>query len=238
MSKVTFLSILGVALFGATIPLNSGTARADNDSGVEVTVTNLTRGQIISPVVVASHRARFEPLFVPGERASAELAAVAEDADLDPLIAALTGDSDVLDVQVLFGPAGPMTPIMPGKSASIVIDVDKKFRFLSMAGMLVTTNDAFFALRGARIPSKGSRTFRSPAYDAGSEANTEDCAHIPGPPCGNGGVRVLDGAEGYVHIHAGIHGIADPDPLGYLDPAAHDWRNPVAEITIKRLSDD
>lgn len=229
MSKVTFLSILGVALFGATIPLNSGTARADNDSGVEVTVTNLTRGQIISPVVVASHRARFEPLFVAGEPASVELAAVAEDADLDLLIAELTGDSDVLDVQVLFGPAGP---IMPGESASIVIDVQGNFRFLSMAGMLVTTNDAFFALRGAHIPSKGSRTFRSPAYDAGSEANTELCAHIPGPPCGSGGVSVPAGAEGYVHIHAGIHGTGD------LIPAMHDWRNPVAEITLRRLSDD
>ncbi|NIQ26037.1 MAG: hypothetical protein GTN88_05745, partial [Gammaproteobacteria bacterium] len=54
MPKVTFLSILGVALFGAAISFDLRTARADDDSTVEVTVTNLTRGQIISPVVVAS----------------------------------------------------------------------------------------------------------------------------------------------------------------------------------------
>ncbi len=113
-----------------------------------------------------------------------------------------------------------------------MVDVQGGFRFLSMAGMLVTTNDAFFALRGARVPAHGIRTFRSPAYDAGSEANNEDCAFIPGPPCMNPNVRATENAEGYVHIHAGIHGIAD------LDPAEHDWRNPVAEITLRRLSDD
>ena len=229
MPKVTFLSILGVALFGAAISMDLRTARADDDSGVVVTVTNLTRGQIISPVVVASHRAGFEPLFVPGEPASAELAAVAEDAVLDPLIAALSGDPKVLDVQTITGELGP---ILPGKSASMEVDVRGGFRFLSMAGMLVTTNDAFIALRGVRVPAHGSRTFRSPAYDAGSEANTEDCAHIPGPPCGNPLVPVPDGAEGYVHIHAGIHGI------GSLTTSEHDWRNPVAEITIRRISDD
>ncbi len=229
MPKVTFLSILGVALFGTAISVDLRSARADEDSKVEVTVTNLTRGQIISPVVVASHRARFEPFFQLGAPASYELAMVAEDAILDPLITALSGDPKVLDVEILAHMGGP---IPPGVTASVIVDIQGSFRHISMAGMLVTTNDAFFALRGARVPSKGSRTYRSPAYDAGSEANTEACAHIPGPPCDNPLVRVTDGAEGYVHIHAGIHGIAD------LDPEAHDWRNPVAEITLRRLSDD
>jgi hypothetical protein len=34
--------------------------------------------------------------------------------------------------------------------------------------------------------------------------------------------------EGFVHVHSGIHGGAD------LDPAMHDWRNPVALVTITR----
>ncbi len=229
MLRAAYFSILGFALFGATVSLSSGTALADEDSRVEVTVTNLTRGQIISPVVIASHRAEFKPLFQTGAAASPELAAVAEDAILEPLIADLTGDPDVLDVQTIFGDLGP---IMPGESASVVVDVRGPFRFLSMVGMLVTTNDAFFAVRGTPVPARGTRTHRSPAYDAGSEANTEKCKHIPGPPCGKPGVRVTKGAEGYVHIHAGIHGIRD------LVPSTHDWRNPVAEITVTRLSED
>jgi hypothetical protein len=38
--------------------------------------------------------------------------------------------------------------------------------------------------------------------------------------------------EGYVHIHTGIHGIGD-----LLTAAMYDWRNPVAEITIRRTKD-
>jgi hypothetical protein len=37
------------------------------------------------------------------------------------------------------------------------------------------------------------------------------------------------GEEGYVHIHAGIHGVGD------LEPGMRDWRNPVARITIRRV---
>ena len=42
-------------------------------------------------------------------------------------------------------------------------------------------------------------------------------------------VRVEDTAEGYAHVHAGVHGIDD------LVPSMHDWRNPTAYVTIKRI---
>ena len=70
----------------------------------------------------------------------------------------------------------------------------------------------------------------SEAYDAGSEMNSEDCAFIPGPPCGDVNHNPA-AAEGYVHIHAGIHGISG----GTLNPAQLDWRNPVALVEIKRM---
>ena len=104
-------------------------------------------------------------------------------------------------------------------------------RYLSVAGMLVITNDAFFAVRGARLPKNGSASHRAVAYDAGSEGNTESCAHIPGPPCGNPGMRETASAEGFVHVHSGVHGGGD------LDPAASDWRNPVAMIQVQRIQD-
>jgi len=43
----------------------------------------------------------------------------------------------------------------------------------------------------------------------------------------------MDDGEGYIHIHAGIHGAG----TGTLDPATYDWRNPVVEITITRIGD-
>ena len=62
----------------------------------------------------------------------------------------------------------------------------------------------------------------------------ELCASIPGPnfvECGGngGGGAPAGGEEGFVHIHAGMHGI------GNFKAADRDWRNPVAQITVRRL---
>jgi len=105
---------------------------------------------------------------------------------------------------------------------------------VSLVGMLVTTNDAMYAARGGRVPDAGSLTTYSVAYDAGTEGNNENCRAIPGPPCFSERVRSTPEAEGFVHIHAGVHGIGPAFPDG-LDPAQHDWRNPLAKITIERL---
>jgi hypothetical protein len=85
--------------------------------------------------------------------------------------------------------------------------------------MLVSSNDAFFAVRGLSARSKGDRIVDARACDAGSEANSEQCEFIPDPPCVGGGVHDdTTDAEGYVYIHSGIHGI------GGLDRAVRDWR--------------
>jgi hypothetical protein len=71
----------------------------------------------------------------------------------------------------------------------------------------------------------------APAYDAGSEGNNEDCGFVPGPACpaASGNMRDVAGAEGFAHVHNGVHGIVD------LEPSAHEWRNPVAHVTVKRI---
>ena len=228
MTPNVIRGLMGLVLAVAVIAGWSGAASAGGaGNSFEVTVTNLTRGQIISPAVVVSHSAGLSPLFTLGTAASDELAMVAEDAASGQLVNMLTADPEVMAVDTIFGAGGP---IMPGESASVVLDASGRFRHFSVVGMLVTTNDAFFALNGVPGPQRGAEIHYSPAYDAGSESNNEDCDFIPGPPCENGGVRDTAGAEGYVHIHAGIHGIGD------LIPAVHDWHNPVAKITIRRLN--
>ncbi len=229
MKKKTWIAIGAAAVAAAIVGGRLRDAAAHRPPPpilFEVTVTNITRGQVLSPPVVATHSARLEPLFVEGEPASSELAAIAEDAVNDGLIERLDADPAVKSVGVIKTEGGP---IPPGKSASIVIEADRMARFVSLVGMLVTTNDAFFALKGVEGPAYGTETYFSPAYDAGTEENNEKCEFIPGPPCGKAGVRAVEGAEGYVHIHAGIHGEGD------LVPAQHDWRNPVAEVTIRRV---
>lgn len=185
----------------------------------EVTITNLTKGQILSPPVVYSHTWGAD-VFTPGNPASPELAGLAEDADSEPLLALLTADPRVHDVAIADG------VVMPGQSTTISIVIRGHARFISSLGMLVTSNDAFFAARKYAPHKWGS--YYAQAWDAGSEVNTQDCAHIPGPPCGNGGVRVEDGAEGYVYPHAGIQ------DRGSLSSQEHDWQNPVALIKVRR----
>lgn len=207
-------------------------AAAEGSTRYEVTVTNLTpgngpaSGQILNGLVLATHNDDIR-LFTLGQPADAGLAALAEDADTTVLVPALLASPDVKDVQT-----NPDDPILPGDSASVIVEADKKHRLLSLAAMLVTTNDAFAGLNGVRLPKKGQAEFFAVAYDAGSEANTENCSDIPGPPCGNPFSRVPAGAEGYVSIHSGIHGIGSPLEIF---PEERDWRNPVAWITVRAL---
>jgi hypothetical protein len=221
MKRSVFFPLAGFALLGALIAGYAGDVTADSGPILEVTVTNVTKGQIFSPFIVAAHTNGLPPLFELGKPASEHLASVAEDAILGPLKSLFESSPQVKDVQVAGG------PVPPGESVSVMVSAQGGF--VTLVGMAVTTNDAFYALNGVRAPRFGSRTFSSPAYDAGSERNSEDCMYIPGPPCFNAEAHDPAEAEGYVYIHSGIHGI------GSLSSDEYDWQNPVAKITIKRV---
>lgn len=203
-------------------------AMASAQPRFEVTVTNLTRGQRFTPILVASHKEGVK-LFTLGSSASPELAILAEEGNTAPLKALLAGIPEVKDVTDSGG------LLDPGQSVTITVETGGGFNHVSVAAMLIPTNDGFFALNDVEGPrGNQSETHRSPTYDAGSEVNDELCASIPGPffaECGGpgGGAQVIGGEEGYVHIHAGIHGIGD------LTASERDWRNPVALITIRRI---
>lgn len=219
------------ATLASALVLLANTANADNSyhSGqrtYEVTITNITKGQVFSPPVLVTHK-KSVALFEAGVTASSELAAVAEDGNGAPL-------ADLLNTLPRVGMVvASAAPIVPGGSAIYEIQSSRRFNVISSVGMLVNTNDAFFAIDSKNLPTRRGQTksFIARAYDAGSEGNNEDCAFIPGPACamGSGNARDVDGAENYVHIHNGVHGIAD------LSPAAYDWRNPVARVTVKRV---
>ncbi len=187
-----------------------------------VTFTNLTANQIISPPILVSHHFSTR-LFTPGKAASTELAAVAEDADATGLLIALAADPEVQGFTIAPG------PLLPGQSVTLEVHAGGRWDRLSAIGMLVTTNDAFFGLNNYILnPAKRVQDAQGIAYDAGTEANTEDCANIPGPPCGNPFVRVTDGAEGFVHVHRGLHGV------GTIDAPSLAWDNPVVGLKIVR----
>jgi Spondin_N len=238
--------VLGIFIFLAVTVLMTMSAFAAefrNKGEYEVTVTNLTRGQRFTPILVATHKESVR-LFELGSPASAQLRTLAEEGDTGPLAALLASMPEVKDVVTSTPPPPASNLIDPGESITLTVETSEAFDHVSVAAMLIPTNDGFFALNGVAGPNSELTLF-SPAYDAGTERNDESCGSIPGPgfiecitpanPDGNGGGAMVDEGEGYVHIHAGIHGVGGELPTSNLNPSLRDWRNPVAKITIRRI---
>ena len=213
MRKSLTGSILLAGILAATLGM-SLSAQAET---LRVKITNLTQSQIFSPPIVIAHPGKFS-VFKFGEPASDALATLAETGNPGDLATEVTGLG--ADVAVHAG------MIMPGDVGIVDIVTTGPNRRISVLAMLVSTNDAFFAIDGVKPVGRFSK-FVATAYDSGSEADNEDCDFVPGPPCG-GMLRDTATAEGFVHVHSGIHGIAD------LDAASLDWDNPVALVQIIR----
>jgi hypothetical protein len=96
--------------------------------------------------------------------------------------ARLPSDDDVADV--VEAPGGSLVPAstpgdaMFGQSTTFRIEADRGARFLSLASMLICTNDGFMGVNALKLPSKAgdSVTVETAGYDAGTELNTEDFA--------------------------------------------------------------
>jgi hypothetical protein len=209
----------------------------------DVTFTDLTSGQPLTPAVAATHRGKNE-LFRVGRTASFGLKEIAENGNNAPLLTRLNADDDVSEA--VEAPGGPLVPAgspgdaMFGQSTTFSIGAERGARFLSLAAMLICTNDGFTGVNALALPSQvgDSVTVETLGYDAGSELNTEDFADIV-PPCqgligvtsgepGTGSSNPALAEGGVIHHHAGILGSAD------LVPAIHGWDTgaPVARITV------
>ncbi len=196
-------------------------ADARANSHYEVTITNLSHGTLFTPALLVSH-AKGINIFTEGEPASAELKQLAEGGATQPLQDAIYATGKAYD-------AVSSGPILPGKSVTLQVQANRGAHYLTLASMLLPTNDGFIALDGVEGPEAGdTAVIYLPAYDAGSEVNDELCSHIPGPHCGGEGYSNTEG-EGFVHIHSGIHGQGD------LSASDYDWNNPVAKVTITRM---
>lgn len=214
------------ALLLASVCALSTQAHADQFT-YKVSVTNLTRGQSFTPILLATHKPGLK-IFRLGRPASDELATLAESGNTEPLSLALKATGKTAQVKT----AADL--LEPGATRTIRIKASNKARFLSLAAMLIPTNDAFVSVNAIRLPvGKAGIEHYASAYDAGSEPNDEQCANIPGPVCNGTGPSPDEGGEGYVHIHAGIHGHGDD--IVELNAAARDWRNPVALVKIIRV---
>ena len=219
--------MLKLSICGITLALFSTLAVAQGRSNFEVAITNITIGQTFTPQLVMTHSNDYR-MFELGSPASAALEMMAEGGDTGPLTDEVANFATA--VRTVAGLLGP------GETATTVVRGNPGQDMLSVAAMLIPTNDAFLALNGIPLPRFQSAEYLVPAYDAGSEANDQSCQHMPGPVCGGEGF-VEGGGEGFVHVSNGFHDLGDQDEDGFeiLGPQGYDWRNPVARIVVTRI---
>lgn len=213
--------------------LSSSLAIADSKS-VTVEITNLSNALYYTPLLVSAHD-HHTHIFQPGTAASASLQAMAEGGNISGLVAEL----DAAGANSVANPAAGL--LAPGATTTATMKMSKGNRYLSIAAMLLPTNDGFVGLDALKIPKKkGTHTIYLNGYDAGTEANDEivngggapGTPGIPADPGGNAGAGAagVTGADHNttVHLHRGIVGGDYSD----LDSAVHRWMNPVAKVVI------
>ena len=199
----------------------------------DVTVTNLTNAQPLSPVAVIAHQDGYA-FFAVGSPATAGLEEMAEGGDNTALIA--EADADAMVTITGSGAA----PIGPAGSETITVDLLESALpglQISVATMLVNTNDAFAGLNSMQVDSMAVGdviSTRGIAYDAGTEADSELAAAIPGPAGGGEGFNAArDDQADQVSMHAGVVSGDDGFASSVLTEQ-HRFDNPVVQVRIER----
>lgn len=191
----------------------------------EVVVTNMTNFQPLSPVAVILHQEG--NLWTLGESASVELETMAEGGD----------NSGLLGLPVAMATASGAAPIGPGGNETITVTIDDVTDAkLSVATMLVNTNDAFSGLNAwdlSQLAVGDSWTTTTRAYDSGTEANSEAAGTIPGPADGGTGFEAERDDVDFVGAHSGVVSSDDGLTTSVLD-SQHKFDNPVMRIRVTR----
>ncbi len=227
-----------ILLVAASVGLLAGCPDDDDDNNATnsttqsytVSVTNLTPNQPMSPLAVLTHNSDFM-LFEVGQSASVALEQLAEEGSNAELIAFSQSDENVIQ-----GIAGNGL-LLPGNSDEVTISVDvDEEGYLSVASMLVNTNDAFVGETGLSLKDLEvgeSFQMNMNVWDAGTELNDELASTIPGPAAGGEGFNADRNDDDVVTFHSGVISSDDGLASSALD-ATHRFLNPGARVTITR----
>jgi Spondin_N len=233
--------LVGVGMLAAltlTAVAPAGNGNGDDLDTYRVTLQNLTTGQPFSPPVAATHRKSLR-MFRVGGFASDELAAIAQGGNQGPMFNLFNGSPRVtqaVDVGV---------PVMRSGTVSFEISARENDR-LSLATMLICTNDGFLGLDSVKLPDDQPTIFFVNGYDAGRENNTEISPHIVDPCSALGPVPLPGDPDGNLEAGPGIS--TDPPErirhhpnisgVGELSRSLHGWTDPVAKVTVEPLDDE
>jgi Spondin_N len=235
-----------LAALTLTVVAPAGYGSGDDVDTYRVTLQNLTAGQPFSPPVAATHR-RSLRMFRVGGFASDELAAIAQGGNQIPMFNLFNGSPRVTQTVDIGMPVMTKGKVVGSFTDTVTFEISaRESDRLSLATMLICTNDGFLGLDSVRLPDDESKTFMLNGYDAGRENNTEISPHIvdpcselgptplPGDPDGNleTGPGVSTEPPERIRHHRNIRGV------GELSVSMHAWTDPVAKVTVESLDDD
>lgn len=193
-----------------------------------VTVVNSTHNQPLSPIATLLHDASYTPWSI-GQAASAGLEQLAESGSPADFIAEATS--------ALGSQAGD-APVGPGSSVSLEVSAEMQDDlYLTVASMLVNTNDAFVGASSTMVGQLEIGEYvkvSAPIYDAGTESNNELAGTIPGPADGGEGYNAERESSDIVTRHPGVVTSDDGYPDSVLDES-HRFDNNGMFITIERI---
>lgn len=198
----------------------------------KISVTNVTANQALSPAAIVLHTPSYH-IFQAGDAASVALEKLAESGDNKQVLSEAKTDSGFLA-------SSSSEHIAPGETETIELSIseDEDSVYISVASMLVDTNDAFVGVASDKIESLGkgeSFSMHVPVWDAGTEANTETADTIPGPAGGGEGFNASRaGDANFVGIHQGVITSADGLATSVLGES-HRFDNPGAMLRVERM---
>lgn len=168
----------GDLVIGLIDDANTNTASSEAGS-YQVTFTNMTMGQLMTPPVVAIHDPSVH-LFQVGEVASDAIQVIAEMGNNAPLVEFAVANPGVVSAA---GVAGEM-PFGPGESVSINLTTTEANQVFSAVNMIICTNDGISGIDSFPLPSGNQPLILGARpYDAGTRVNQNNSYSFFPPPC-------------------------------------------------------
>ncbi len=258
--RATAAAVAATLAVVAAAALPAGALAADSSSGsaatkaglhtYTVTITNISKGQPLSPPLIATNFGQGQ-FFKAGGTANWGVQQIAENGNNMPLYESAVQDmkdgfvTDVQRATAPLVPKGSPADAMFDQTVTLTIKAKSRDR-INLISMIGCSNDGFIGANAARLPQAKGRSVNLVVhdYDAGTEENTEDFADL-GAGCQAAiGVKSQFGATGTgmtnwelaeggtIQRHDGVQGTSDDGLL--VD--VHGWQpRKLAKVTIKRI---
>ncbi|MFW2373724.1 MAG: spondin domain-containing protein [Gammaproteobacteria bacterium] len=222
------MKYLSISLMMLALGLSLSACDNHGRQTYRISMTNLTHAQALSPPGALLHRSSFSAWSV-GSPASLALEQMAEGGDASALLALQPNAVDY----------SADAPLLPGETSHFSLSTtNRSLTHLTLATMLVNTNDAFSGINAMELDELAlghTRVVYAYALDAGTEANSELPGTIPGPADGGEGFNPdRDDVTSLVTYHGGVVSQDDGHSSSVLTET-HRFIGPVMRIEITAM---